>query len=477
MKRAIYYLLISILCLSAYSQRIIDYSRLDFDTIDFSNSQILKIEKDTSLGFNYPYFLYIPKNSINNLGARLLVEPNNSGRAIDDFSFHLNKAESTIKRSAKIADSLRVPFLVPVIPRTESNWKVYTHALDRDAMLIAKGDSLYRIDIQLLAMITNAQDILSNAGFNLKPKIFMMGFSASGNFTNRFAALHPDKVRAVASGAVNGLPIFPIDSIEEDLLIYPLGIGDIDSLLDISFDLSLYAKVSQFIYMGSFDRNDTYGYDDCFDDKERELIKKHFGCIMMPERWQKSQEIISTMNLPIQFVTYNGVTHTIKDEMYNDIITFFAANNQDSCMQIIPHEYPYAEYRYITNAHINKIYFPGDSALPDWARDLHGAQFAFGIEEFYINQDYRQLKEFLNNAGFDFKLKGENLEINITSENQKGTSSTGDGQLQIFYVKLNQADFDKIKSGIKYSLIPINENQDYTWTVNKDVDFIKPLKN
>lgn len=476
MKIAINILFISFFSLSIFSQDIIDYSKINIDTIDFSKSQTFKIDGNSSLGFNYPYLLYIPKNSIKNQSSRLMVEPNNSGGSSDDINFHFNKAKAILARNSKIVDSLNIPYLVPVFPRNEKDGKMYTHALDRDAILVPKGDSLYRIDLQLMAMIDHAQKLLLNNGFKIQPKIFMMGFSATGKFTNRFTALHPEKVRAVASGVVGGMSIIPLKRIESDLLIYPVGIGDIDSLLDISFNLPSYSMVSQFIYMGGLDRNDVLNGSENFDEEEKQLIIKHLGRIMIPDRWNKTQEIINSMNLPIQLVTYNGIMHRITKDMNNDIIKFFQANNQDSCVLIEPHKYKFVEYQYIKNAHINKIYFPGDTTIPKRYQDFYGAQFAIGIEEYYVNQDYQQLRELQSNAGFSFKITGADLEVDITIDNLIGRSSSGDGKFQIFCVKLDKKEYDKIKSGVKYKLIPLNQNKEYTWTVNNDVEFIKPME-
>jgi hypothetical protein len=471
MKTIFNILFISFFSLSTFSQDIIEYSKVNSDSIDFSKNMILKIEGDSSLGFNYPYFLYLPKKLEHKQSIRLMVEPNNTG-STNDFKQCLRKSLNIVTRNTPFIDSLGTPYLAPVFPRLKSHGKMYTHALDRDAMLVPKGDSIYRIDLQLLAMIYHAQELLSNNGFNIKPKIFLMGFSATGNFTNRFAALHPDKVRAVASGAVNGMPIIPLNKMGDDLLIYPVGIGDIDSLLGIKFNLSSYSNVSQFIYMGGLDQNDTYEGWECFDEEEKTLISKHLGHPMMPNRWNKSQEIIDAMNLPIQLVTYNGIMHRVTREMNDDILNFFKANNQDSCVLIVPHNYPYIEYRYITNAHISKIYFQGDTTIPE----MFGAQFAFGIVEYYVNQDYRQLRELQNNAGFNFKIVGNDLEIDISNKNVVGRSSSGDGKFQIFCVKLDEKEYDKLKSGVKYKLIPLNQNKEYTWTVNNDVEFIKPME-
>ena len=88
-------------------------------------------------------------------------------------------------------------------------------------MLIAEGP-LERIDLQLIAMIEHARAMLMERDLQVQDRILMDGFSASGTFVNRFAALHPQFVRAVAAGAVNGLPIFPLAELTEQNYPTPL---------------------------------------------------------------------------------------------------------------------------------------------------------------------------------------------------------------------------------------------------------------
>jgi pimeloyl-ACP methyl ester carboxylesterase len=94
---------------------------------------------------------------------------------------------------------LRQPLLIPVFDRPESIPTIYTHALDSDTMALTSGP-LARVDLQLLAMVDHAGSILSSAGISTEDDILLFGFSVSGTFANRFAALHPRRVHAVASG-------------------------------------------------------------------------------------------------------------------------------------------------------------------------------------------------------------------------------------------------------------------------------------
>ena len=171
----------------------------------------------------------------------------------------------------------------------------------------------------------------------------MNGFSASGTFTNRFAILHPTVVRAVATGGINSIPTFPTDRWNDVTMRYPVGIADMKQVADIEFNEAVYKRVSQYIYMGALDDNDTLPYRDAYDEVDAELVKDLIGVKMMPDRWHLSQSIYRALGIPAQFVTYNNTEHEIKDEMIDDIIAFFEANAGDEIVEIVPHQYPIGE--------------------------------------------------------------------------------------------------------------------------------------
>ena len=179
--------------------------------MNFAGNDIIQVEADAQAGFNFPFYLFVPNTIDKNQKVHLLVEPNNSGRNSDDFEVHQNGALRLVSRNYpnRIARSLGSPLLVPVFPRPGSNWRAYTHALDRDTLEINEGQ-LKRIDLQLTAMIKYAQRLLRTNGFKIRDQIFMHGFSASAKFCSRYSFLHPEMVRAAASGGVNGLPTLPV---------------------------------------------------------------------------------------------------------------------------------------------------------------------------------------------------------------------------------------------------------------------------
>lgn len=377
----------------------------------------------------------------------------------------------------RIARSLGFPLLVPVFPRPRTNWQAYTHALDRDTLEIEE-EKLKRIDLQLTAMIKYAQQLLRINGFKIYDQIFMHGFSASAKFCNRYSFLHPEMVKAVASGGVNGLPTLPVSEWNKCELPFPIGIAGIEKFIDKPFNEKVFRRVAHYIYMGSFDRNDTLPSRDAWSEEEADIIKKALAEKMMPDRWELSQKIYKDQNINAQCVTYNGVSHNIKDEMLNDVIKFFKANYGEKYNPIEPHQYPFVEYKQIRQAHVNGLYWSDDERLPERdRRNPYERTFLIGIEEWHKEQDHRQLEEFKTNAGFRFVLKAKGQkDIEINEKNYSGTRSShsqGNVGFQAFYVKLKDSQFGQIVPSVSYRLEPLNDSNEYFWTVNDGVTLTK----
>jgi hypothetical protein len=147
---------------------------------------LIEVAANPASGFFYPYFLFIPGDCSKARETYLLVESNNTGTVSDSFSVHENAARVQAQLGPlgnQLSHQLQVPYLVPVFPRPEKQWKVYTHLLDRDALLIKNGP-MKRIDLQLVAMIHDAMVMLQKSGYKINAQILMSGYSSSGVFAN-----------------------------------------------------------------------------------------------------------------------------------------------------------------------------------------------------------------------------------------------------------------------------------------------------
>jgi len=290
------------------------------------NGELIFAEANPSEGFNFPYFLFIPQGTSVEKELILIVEPNNSGFADDDFERHIEKAKRTASHDFYIgnfvARELKIPLLVPVFPRPKSEWKIYTHALDSD--VIAQIDnSLERIDLQLLAMVTDAKTKLADSGYSVRDKFFMTGFSASGTFANRFTIIHPEKIQAVAAGGLNGLLMLPIGKWKGENLNYPIGTGNFELVFGKPFDSISFAQTPQFYFMGALDDNDAIPYEDGYSENERKLIYKLFGQEMMPTRWENCKQIYTLENIQSFIKTYPNMGHEQAAQVKSEVVEFF----------------------------------------------------------------------------------------------------------------------------------------------------------
>jgi dienelactone hydrolase len=222
---------------------------------------------------------------------------------------------------------------MPVFPRPASEPKIYTHALDRDSLLTDKKD-FRRFDLQLIAMIDDARSRLAKEKIETDKRVFIAGFSASGMFANRFAFLHPDRVRAAAIGSPGGWAMAPLSSYKGKPLRYPIGTQDLKAVAGKEFDLNALRKVPLFIYMGDQDDNDSVIYDDGYDTADKDLIFELFGKTPI-ERWQINRTLYEESKLQATFKLYPGIKHTINNEMIADIVKFFS-NYKNRQVSLLP---------------------------------------------------------------------------------------------------------------------------------------------
>jgi len=282
---------------------------------DARTEQIQFVEADSEFGFNYPYYLFTPPVERED-EVPILVQPNNTGTSTDEFEDHRDAAKRTIGGGIgrRLSEKVGVPFLVPVFPRPQSDpvdWTHYVHQLDRETLSISDGD-LERVDLQLLRMADHARKtVLSTADFSVSDELMLNGFSASGNFVDRFTVLHPGRVLSVTAGGVNGMALLPLEAADGQTLNYHIGIADVAELISRPVDLDALDSVNQFLYMGAEDTNDTIPYDDAWTDEElRETALDVYGEDMIADRFPRCQRAYQEAGVSAQFRIYDDTGHT-----------------------------------------------------------------------------------------------------------------------------------------------------------------------
>ncbi len=301
----------------------------------FRRGGVLVVPAAPERGFHTEYILVVPK-SVATGRRRILVVPNNTGTVSDDHDVHFQRAlrDATGGWARYLARELEQPLLIPVFDRLASMPTTYTHALDSDTMALTAGP-LARVDLQLLAMVDHARKILFSAGIATEDDLLLFGFSAAGTFTNRFAALHPRRVHAAASGGVNGMPVLPVEELQGQVLPFHIGVGNLPGLTGKSFDHGAYSAIRQYIFMGALDTNDTLPYDDAYSEEERELSRHVLGNTMT-ERWERAQEVYRRQGVAAEFVTYPGTGHELNQEIMADVVEFFLTGRAEGPDHTVP---------------------------------------------------------------------------------------------------------------------------------------------
>ena len=290
------------------------------------SKKIVKVEADASKGFAYPYYLFVPDGlrdeKAKNQTHNLLVIPNNTGTVDDDLAVHEKNVKQKMAQVEMAFGKLNVPVLMPVFPRPKTDWKIYTQALDRDALLTEKTE-YKRFDLQLTAMIRHARERFAGENIKTDERVLMYGFSAAGMFVNRFAFLHPELVKAVASGSPGGWAIAPSEKFKGKALRYPLGTGDFKTVTGKKLDAKNLQKVAFFIFMGDKDDNDSLTFTDGYEEEDKNLAFELFGKTPL-ERWEISRRLYEEDKLQAEFKLYPDTAHKVTPAMIIDVQAFFA---------------------------------------------------------------------------------------------------------------------------------------------------------
>jgi dienelactone hydrolase len=317
MKKAIYILILLLTAIGAVSAQTFGGNQ---------KGDVVKIDARPDEGFSYPFYLYIPQTlrdaKEQNVTHTILVIPNNTGTNDDDLSVHEADVKKRITQNGMMGAQLGVAILMPVFPRPATDWKIYTHALDRDTMLTDKKE-YRRLDLQLVSMIDYARERLAKDDLKFDKRVFITGFSASAMFANRFTFLHPKLIKAVAVGSPGGWAITPASEYKEKTLRYPIGTGDFKIVSGEKFDLKNLRKVPMFLYLGDKDENDSVTFGDGYEEEDKNLIFELFGKTPV-ERWEISKKLYAENRLNAEFKLYPNVKHTVTKEIVGDIMAFFS---------------------------------------------------------------------------------------------------------------------------------------------------------
>jgi predicted esterase len=187
--------------------------------------------------------------------------------------------------------------------------------------MVTDKQAYRRLDLQLLAMIEDARELLKRQGIKADKRVLLNGFSAQGMFVNRITFLHPDRVKAVVVGSPGGWPIAPAESYKDKPLRYPIGVADLKTVSGKKLDLNKLRRVPMFIFLGDKDDNDSVPFGDSYDDVDREIINTLLGTTPV-SRWETARQLYKDAGLNAEFRLYPGVAHTVTAPIRDDVRAF-----------------------------------------------------------------------------------------------------------------------------------------------------------
>lgn len=287
----------------------------------------IRIPANETKGFNFEYVLYIPENVSKN--TRIILNPMNY-TTDKDFTEeegieYLYETSKSFRQAIHFCNSSTNYCIIrPLIPRYYDeilDMEIYTNQLASTCFLNTINKKYLRIDNQIINMINDAKERLMVNDIIVSKKIIVEGFSAAGKFANRFTILHPEMVELCIAGGLAGTLILPLKETNNEKLIYPIGIYNIEEINENT--VNQFRNVKQFYYYNTNDKVDSFYaingepyFKGIIMKDEMELLYKVLGKNPI-DRWNNSKKYYSNM-CNVTFKEYNE-EHSYNTEIMNDI--------------------------------------------------------------------------------------------------------------------------------------------------------------
>lgn len=290
-----------------------------------SGGLLYRIPSNPTQGYNFEYLLFIPRGMRNK--TSLILESMNyktckTNNPKEKLEYMYENYKSFRNPIHYCNQNSLFPILYPLIPRYYDNIlneEIYLNMLSSNSFKVS--NKLYeRVDLQIINMINDAKRRLEQNNIYLDEKIIVHGFSASAKFANRFSILHPELVKLVIAGGLGGTLILPLRNIDNEKLLYPVGVGNFSEITDEK--IKKFIAIKQFYYQGkkdeidAFQRVDDNGfipyYKGIINSDELKQIYKYLGKDINT-RWENTQEIYNELCSNVILKTYENGEHNLNE--------------------------------------------------------------------------------------------------------------------------------------------------------------------
>jgi len=291
--------------------------------------------------FYHPYVLYTPAVSDEQDTSEtrpVFVErgqpPINDVEKLAEFAVNNLSEGGSFRR--EMAEEYEVPFIIPAFPGLHGPLAPSNMDLIDYHSLTADDPRNVRYDLQLLAMIEDVKERLTEEPYPISDKIHIHGSSSSATFASRFAILHPERVTAISAGTT-GQHTLPKETVGDDVpvinqpdnetLLYPVGVGDLAELIGEEFNADAWEEIEKFYWMGGDDQPDpdedprSYRSFVNLPTEREEQMLNVFGTKRIDERFAVTQSVYQAVDPSAQFTIYEGWGHTTEPAI-DDIMRF-----------------------------------------------------------------------------------------------------------------------------------------------------------
>jgi hypothetical protein len=344
-------------------------------------------------GFNIPYVIKFPSGNYSdenkNLKKHMLLG-NYGSQANPNYGFALfqyinqnvydGQPSYTSNDNIPIltSDKLDIPMLTPIVTwncaQSDFDQTLNTN-LDRDSVLATKDNmstylkmycgnsqtplripfeayeypSMIDLEKQFYHIIKHSVKLLNNFKYSVEEKVFLTGFSSTGNFSQRFSTIYPEVVKAYFAGGISA-PILPGNTINSKSLLYPVGTSEHKLLFDREFNLDKYNNIAKINFIGKYE--DRFSYIDRYvKDIVASLIfnDSNFDFLdysredKMENYWDNISNMFYSLGGKGMFMFNAETAHYVSDNDFNFSIEFFRMNaNSDT--PVYPKSSPYPEH-------------------------------------------------------------------------------------------------------------------------------------
>jgi PKD repeat protein len=302
------YLEIIVLPSSVGEEEIVDN---DVD-LKFVKGEIERHEANLTTGF--PWFSYVPESLKKSDDAYILIEASYLGDC--DPSNVEENVKINMNRFTYYAESWKYVLLTPAFNArcVHPDIDEWVRHFPRYIFTLSPSSVYYRIDNKLTAMIDELIVLLNDSGYNVKQKVFLMGFSIGGQVANKYSLLHPERVVAFSAGGIGGQLTLPERYYNGYAVKWGWGVYDYESLVGECFKKDQYLGLPHYVYSGDQDLYDShltgtkwksiFGGDTVTAVRNQCLFEKEYG-------------------YNVTYKEYQGVGHEYTYDIIQDSFDFF----------------------------------------------------------------------------------------------------------------------------------------------------------